>query len=633
MSLHHDYPQRRGVGEWVRYGIDRDGRTLLAAHDEDGAHNRQIQASQLGALLESSPDAVVMVNADGLVVEWNPAAECLLKAPRLAVLGAPVQSVLFASQSEQFGAAWYRLLAGNPTQRFEFHYGQTAGGGLSLGVIVAPVRLGGAFTGAVLTLRDLDASSTADFSRDQVGARNLISDALSDLPDTQPVRLAGLPGRQWLNRQLSDPPATGFERGLAMFDIGVFAMINGTYGPDAADDILHRFAKFLQTLDTPGTFVHWRADVFFWLVDSVDPMGDLNQFVKMLERELEVPFSVLNDDIWLSLNIGLATPTLAEGSDLLFAARDALHSARAAEDSSIVYYDKTIENTASMGLKSANDLRHAITHDELRLHYQPIMELASNEIAGVEALVRWQRPNVGLLPPDAFINTAERTGQIVPLGNWVARNACKAGSGLGEYSRGPRTMSINVSPRQLRDDEFVATLQTAMSDGDCAPATTIVEVTETVLLSNLNTVGPNLEAIKALGVGIDLDDFGTGYSSLQYLRALPIDRLKVERSFVAGLGVSTSDTAIVAYTIALAHALGFQTVAEGVETEEQLALLQEMECDFVQGYLISRPLELDALTVWLEAYVPGEIPPTAAEEAVAALRKRGHVEPASPGSD
>jgi hypothetical protein len=182
-------------------------------------------------------------------------------------------------------------------------------------------------------------------------------------------------------------------------------------------------------------------------------------------------------------------------------------------------------------------------------------------------------------------------------------------------------MSINVTASQLRDPGLVSTLRDAMLDGKCAPSTIVIEVTESVLLHDLQAVAVSLEAIKALDVGIDLDDFGTGYSSLQYLRNLPIDRLKVDQGFVAGLGINGADTAIVASTIALAHALGLRSIAEGVETTEQLALLREMGCDFAQGYLLSRPADMETFRTWLDAYVPSEVFRQGDGTAAASLRR------------
>ena len=246
-----------------------------------------------------------------------------------------------------------------------------------------------------------------------------------------------------------------------------------------------------------------------------------------------------------------------------------------------------------------SDLQHGIENGELRLHYQPMMDLADDTVVGVEALARWDRGGAGLLNPAEFIEVAERTGQIIALGAWVARTACVAAAELQGTDRAPFGVSINVSARQLGDPGLIGILEAALRDAGCPASALVVEITETALMDDLEAAVRTLDAIKALGVRLDLDDFGTGYSSLLYLKRFPVDRIKIDQSFVAGLGSNHADTIIVASTIALAHAVGLKAIAEGVETLEQLQVLRRMGCDYMQGYLLSRPLDADALTTWL----------------------------------
>ncbi|WP_291382265.1 EAL domain-containing protein [Demequina sp.] len=577
---------------------------------------------QFGRLLEFSPDAIVIVDADGLVMEWNPAAEPMLTTTSAQAVRAPLRKLLSSPNRESFDTAWQQLLAGEKVPSVKAPPGTNAHFAPRLDVTVVPFRFGAALAGAVVILPD-------------PAARTMVTDNITvqaeGPPGTDPLSApgalehdgpGGLPGRWWLQRILSDPPGPGMARSVAIFDVDAFGVMVATYGPHAADAILAVLGERLKSLDTPGTFAHWRASSFVWILDTDNPVAALDQWVTSLTDALGEPFVVGPDRVFLTVSMGLAATTLAKDGDLLAAATDALQSAKRSGGSRAVYYDASMAARASSGFRLANDLHHAIMHDELRLHYQPIMDLSTNEIAGVEALVRWERPGVGLLAPDSFIDAAERTGQIVPLGNWVVRTACMDAARLGTHSRGSRTMSINISARQLADPGLIATLRQAMTAGKCAPSTIIIEVTESVLVDDLNTIAESLEAIKALDVGVDLDDFGTGYSSLQYLRNLPIDRLKVERGFVAGLGVNAADTAIVASTIALAHALGLQAIAEGVETDEQLALLREMGCDFAQGFLLSRPADMERCATWLDAYVPAAVVPTGGSRTAALSRKR-----------
>lgn len=618
-------PGSRGVAAAVKANPASHARAFAAPHRHGGAITGGASESQFRALLEHSPDAIAVVDTHGLVVEWNPAAELITGVSRPKAIGVPVRTIFLLRDRKRFDAAWRQLLAGSAAPRFEVEWSKDGDDAHRYGVIVAPVRSSGALVGAVVILRDLTASSTMTTARQPREEPSQGLDASPAMADGYRNGPGGLPGRAWLQRRLADPPAEGIQRGVAVFDIDVFSMVNASHGPDAADDLVIEFAELLRTLDIPGTFAHWRADVFVLIVDSIDPVGDLNECISSVTAAIEAPFAINGDDAWLTLSVGLATTSHVADGDLLGAAKDALQWARQNGGSDAVYYDESMAASALSEFRLVNDLRYAIGHDQLRLHYQPILDFATNEISGVEALVRWERPGFGLLAPDAFIEVAERTGQIVPLGNWVVRQACNNASRLGNHSGGLRTMSINVSARQLRDPGLIDTLREAMVEGDCGPSSIVVEVTESVLLHDLHLVADVLEAIKALGVGVDLDDFGTGYSSLQYLRDLPIDRLKVDQVFVAGLGSNSADTAIVASTIALAHALGLQTLAEGVETEEQFALLRELDCDFAQGYLFSRPVDIDTLSTWLDAYLPAMVSPTASESVAAVWQERTDV--------
>ena len=376
--------------------------------------------------------------------------------------------------------------------------------------------------------------------------------------------------------------------------------MTATHGPDAADAVLVTFGERLRSLDTPGAFAHWRADAFATMTathgpDAADPVADLNQCVARLTKALERPFQVGDDRGWLTLSIGLATTTLVMSGDLFAAAQDALETAKAMGGSAALYYDQSMEASATSSFRLASDLHHAIDHEELRLHYQPILDFATNEIAGVEALVRWERPGVGLLTPVAFIDAAERTGQIVPLGNWVVRTACNNALRLGSHSGGPRTMSINVSANQLTDPGLIATLREAMLEGKCAPLTIILEVTESILLHDLRTVATSL---KAIDVGLDVDDFGTGFSSISLLRDLPVTGLKLDASFVSDLSADDDTASALSTGLAgLVNALHLTGIAEGVETEDQHRVLLRQGWSRSQGNLYARPAPAPVLTI------------------------------------
>jgi EAL domain-containing protein (putative c-di-GMP-specific phosphodiesterase class I) len=246
----------------------------------------------------------------------------------------------------------------------------------------------------------------------------------------------------------------------------------------------------------------------------------------------------------------------------------------------------------------SGDLEWALQRDELEIHYQPVIEVGSGHVCGFEALVRWRNPARGLLAPSEFIDLAEETGLIVTIGGWVLEQACRQAQAW-RLDRGALTMAVNVSARQLQDPGLVASIANALATSGLEAGALVLEITESATVADAEGVIARLHELKALGVGLAIDDFGTGYSSLTYLRRFPVDQLKIDQSFVAEVATSTEDRAIVASVIDLAHALGVNVVAEGVETDVQLFALTAMGCDLAQGFRWRRPEAATGADSWL----------------------------------
>jgi EAL domain-containing protein (putative c-di-GMP-specific phosphodiesterase class I) len=278
----------------------------------------------------------------------------------------------------------------------------------------------------------------------------------------------------------------------------------------------------------------------------------------------------------------------------------AMYRAKELGKSRYEMFDEDMRDRALERLQVENDLHRAIERGELRVHYQPMVELPSRRVVAVEALVRWEHPERGLLVPDQFIPLAEETGQIVELGDWVLREAC------AQYSRwraegGAPQMSVNLSARQLQQGRLVADVRDALADARMAPGDLCLEITESVVVQERGTAIAALGALRSHGVRIAIDDFGTGYSSLRMLKDVPADLLKIDRSFVAGLGTDPQDAPIVKTVLELAAALGLDAVAEGVETPGQLAELEAAGCRFAQGFHFARPMPAGAMSEVLAA--------------------------------
>jgi len=424
--------------------------------------------------------------------------------------------------------------------------------------------------------------------------------------------LTGLPNRVlFLDRlgyeltRLSRQPSSV---GVLFMDLDGFKVINDSLGHDAGDTILVAIADRLREVVRDGdTVARFGGDEFAVLATAVDE-SVLVGLAERIADTFTAPFPVGEDrELVVTASIGIARSDdpRADPASLLRDADLAMYRAKEQGRARHAVFDASMHAAATERLAMATALRRAVDLGELRLHYQPQIDLGSDEsVIGVEALLRWQHPERGLITPAEVIPVAEATGLIVPIGAWVVREACRQ---LGEWQRGQRpdlTMCVNVSARQLVDDAIVDVVAAALDESGVVPSTLCLEITESVLMEDPDHYAQTLARLKALGVALSVDDFGTGYSSLAYLQVLPADFLKVDRSFVERLGTSPRAAAIVGTIIDLAHSLGLEVVAEGVETREQADELAGLRCDQAQGFLFSRPAPADEITKLLARREP-----------------------------
>ncbi len=433
-------------------------------------------------------------------------------------------------------------------------------------------------------------------------------------------RLTGLPNRallldrvahslSWTRPDDDDPVA------LVLLDLDRFKVINESLGHAAGDALLEAVARRLETCLRPGdTVARFGGDEFAVLLDGLSEVGGAALIAERIQAALRVPFELDGREWFISARLGIAIGTVGatDPKELLRDAEVALQRAKGHATSSHAVYEPGMSVATAERLDLETDLRRAVERDELRLHYQPLVDLATGRIVGLEALVRWQHPTRGLVPPLDFIPLAEETGLIRPIGRWVLETACRqARSWQRALPRAaPFRLSVNLSARQFAEPELVGQVAAILAETGLEPASLELEITESVLMDESETGIETLKALRALGVRLVLDDFGTGYSSLSYLKNLPLDTIKIDRSFVAELTGDGEDTPIVAAVIALAHGLGMEVVAEGIETAEQLAGLRLLGCDLGQGFFYARPLPPDELTALLAAGRPlGGDPP------------------------
>jgi diguanylate cyclase (GGDEF)-like protein len=386
-------------------------------------------------------------------------------------------------------------------------------------------------------------------------------------------------------------------------DIDGFKQINDRLGRASADEVLRRVATRLRTVlrenDTVGRL---GGDQFVMIVDSIGleaaPELVAERILDVLRQPIELS-ATADSPLYMTASIGVATGLPGSGEELMRDAALALHKAKECGKNCFALFESAMQVAAQDRMRLERDLAGALEADQLYLVYQPMLELDSERVVGVEALLRWRHPAHGLIRPDVFIPIAEENGTIVPLGRWVLREACTQAAGW--RARGhPLNISVNVSAHQLQRPEFVEEVRAALRDSALTATALTLEITETVLMHSPEVTARLLAELKALGVRIAVDDFGTGYSSLAYLRQFPVDSLKIDRTFVTGLAQSSEARALTRTLIQLGKALGLQTLAEGVEQRDQVHELQREGCDLVQGFLFSRPLAQDALEAFLQ---------------------------------
>jgi diguanylate cyclase (GGDEF)-like protein/PAS domain S-box-containing protein len=436
-------------------------------------------------------------------------------------------------------------------------------------------------------------------SRDEAGTAYRMTGAQTDVTDRRSYDpLTELPNRalfvERLERAMARAIVGGHRFGVLFLDLDRFKFVNDSLGHLAGDRLLITFARRLEVCVRPGDMVaRFGGDEFAILIDGIVGPTDAATVAERIQRALAQPIDLGGHEVYTSASIGIALSTndVREGDDLLRDADTAMYRAKAAGRARFEVFDAAMREEVTVFMKTESDLRRALEREELRVHYQPIVSLETGAVVAMEALLRWEHPERGLLAPEAFMKVAEETGLIVPIGQWTLRRACQnASTWRGRDGTRP-VVCVNLSARELAASDLVAHVREALAGAALAANRLVLEVTESSLLDTAGDVVQRMEELKALGVRVHLDDFGTGYSSLSYLYRLPIDALKIDRSFVAAMGVSEDAYAIVRTIVTLAHNLHLGVVAEGIESEVQLERLREMGCDQGQGYFFSMAVE------------------------------------------
>lgn len=409
--------------------------------------------------------------------------------------------------------------------------------------------------------------------------------------------LTGLPNRVLLRDRLGQLVARAKRNkgsfGLFFLDLDHFKQVNDTLGHDKGDQLLtvvaERLGKVLRTCDSVARH---GGDEFVILVDEIKDREDASLIACKILESFAEPIFLDDKEVFTTTSIGIAMfPDDGNDPDTLLKNADtAMYQSKEKGRNTYRFYSADMNARTLERLLLANDLRKALQQDEFHLVYQPQIDLKNGQMSGIEALLRWQHPDLGSISPSRFIPLAEETGLILPIGRWVLETACQQARAIQQQCRLPLKIAVNLSVKQFKDPHLAKQVREILRKTGLSSKDLELEITESTLMENVASSRKTLQELKEMGIGLAIDDFGTGYSSLSYLRDFAIDRLKIDKSFIRKVTTHPDDLAITKAIIVMGHIIGMKVVAEGVETKEELMLLQENECNEVQGFYFSRPL-------------------------------------------
>jgi diguanylate cyclase (GGDEF)-like protein/PAS domain S-box-containing protein len=570
--------------------MDREQLVDSGARDDPAAAERRYRA-----LVQHSNECILVVDEQLRVVQASDAVERIFGVSPEVASSAPIGAGMDDEHREALMGAYREVLAHpEALQRVEVLAPHADGEPRWIEAVLSNQLHDPAVRGVVVNFWD-------------VSDRHRLEDRLRSLAMHDP--LTGLPNRSLLFERLERAVdglrghGTRHSVGLLFIDLDHFKVVNDTLGHALGDDILKEVADRLAAVVRPGdTVARFGGDEFVVLCERLDDPGDAVVIAHRIDVALRRPLRVDDREFELGVSIGIsyADPEAVDPLAVLQDADAAMYRAKSEGRGHWVIFDERLREEAARRQRTETALRSTRDGRELEVHYQPVVSLASGRITGVEALVRWRRDG-RLVPPSEFVPIAEDTGLIVPMGAWVMRTASRQ---VAQWQQLPGhedlSLAVNVSARQLEHPHFTPLVSEVLNGSSLRRGTLWLEITESLLLEDLNTATEHLERLARMGARLALDDFGTGYSSLSYLRRFPVESVKLDRSFVAGIGADAEDSAIVTAVVELAQALGKRCVAEGIETEQQYALLRDLGCDYGQGYLMSRPVPADELRELLE---------------------------------
>jgi diguanylate cyclase (GGDEF)-like protein/PAS domain S-box-containing protein len=563
---------------------------------EDAEAATRDSEDRFRSLVQHSTDTTLVIGADQRIAYASPATFALLGLPPEAVLGRAATDLIHPDDVERVVLQLGTIVRARAVaEGIELRLANIDGSWRTVEAVLTDLRDRPSVGGFVANLRDITERKEAE----ERLAHQAVHDPLTGLANRTLI-LDRAEQMLVRCRRAQEPVAALF------IDLDNFKEVNDTLGHEAGDKLLKavaaRFAATVRASDTVGRL---GGDEFVVLAEGMSLAVGPELLAERFQEVLREPFLLdeLNGTLSITASIGIAEGDRDAGEDLLRDADIALYRAKAMGKDCAALFAPEMQSAVIDRLGLKMDLQSALVHGQFRLLYQPLFDLDTMHVYGVEALLRWHHPQRGIVGPNEFIPMLEETGLITDVGAWVLQEACRQGAvwhGLGH----PLSMAVNVSMRQLETPALLDHVRAALGASGLAPEALLLEITETALVRDTDAVIARLTDLKRVGVKIAIDDFGTGYSSLGYLRQFPVDALKIDRSFIAGMEESPESAVLIHTMVALAHALGLGTVAEGIEESSQLQTLREQGCQRGQGFLVSRPVEADAILELLDTSSP-----------------------------
>ena len=607
------------TGDWSACS-PADSRIPIDSDDELGdtaaAFNRLLDAlaagEQFRSLVHNASDVITVVAGDGTIRYQTPSVGWVLGWPSTALVGSRLPELVHPEDLPAFTGYLLQVVAERDAPPFVAHRLRHRDGSYRhVETVGSDLLADPTVEGVVLTTRDVsDRKALEEQLRHQA-----FHDPLTGLANrglfTERLHQAQAVRRSLPDATLGDGAADRDVLAVLFIDVDNLKTINDTLGHAAGDNLLLVLASRLQGCLRPAdTVARLGGDEFAVLLEGAEGADRAGDVAARVLASLAAPVRLEDRELAVSASIGVATTRhgAEAAADLLRAADVAMYAAKTRGKNRVEVFSAR-HHAAQLARRQLNsDLEQAITDEQFVLHYQPIHDLRTGTVSGIEALVRWQHPERGLLGPGEFVGLAEETGLVVPLGRWVLERGCRQAQAWRQAGWALR-VNVNLSARQFATGQVVEEVAAALADSGLDPAALVLEITESLLLQDTRPTVRRLRALKELGVELALDDFGTGYSSLAYLRHFPIDILKIDRSFIAGVDRSAEDHALVHAIAQLGHTLGLRTVAEGVERAQQIEQLLELGCQYGQGFHYAKPLPpLGVETYLAECVVPHALP-------------------------